>query len=96
MQFTEEGLQLVKTLNFAQTVDDYLSAWREHGVTESGLTKLLAAVVAWAATGQAISTPPVGRQSYELTAFALSHLADIDDLSSRVGENMLRLKTGAH
>jgi hypothetical protein len=93
MEFTEEGLRLVKTMEFAQMVDGYLSPWREQGVSESGLTKLLAAVVAWAAAGQAINKPPIGRQSYELTAFTLSHLTDIDNLSSHVIENILGLRT---
>jgi hypothetical protein len=86
MEFTEEGLKLVKTLKFAQMVDDYLSPWREQGVSDSNLTNLLAAVVSWAATGQAISEPPAGRQSYELTAFTLSHVTDIENLSANVGE----------
>ena len=93
MEFTEEGLKLVKTLKFAQMVDDYLSPWREQGVSDLELTKLLAAVVTWAATGQAISEPPGGRQSYELTAFALSHVTDIDNLSANVGENIFGLHT---
>jgi hypothetical protein len=33
MEFIEEGLKLVKTLKFAQMVDDYLSPWREQGVS---------------------------------------------------------------
>jgi hypothetical protein len=93
MEFTEEGLDLVKTLKFAQAVEDYLSPWREQGVSEPHLTKLVAAIVAWAATGHAISEPPAGRQSYELAGFALGRLMDIDDLSSNVVENMLRLRT---
>ena len=54
MEFTEEGLKVVKTLKFAQMVDEYLSPWREQGVSDLHLTKVLAAVVSWAATGQAI------------------------------------------
>jgi hypothetical protein len=93
MEFTDEGLKLVKTLRFAQMVDDYLSPWREQGVSDLTLTKLLAAVVSWAATGQAISEPPAGRQSYELTAFALSHVTEVDNLSANVGENIFGLRT---
>jgi hypothetical protein len=93
MEFTEEGLKAVKTLKFAQMVNDYLSPWREQGVSDLTLTKLLAAVVSWAATGQAICEPPSGRQSYELTAFALSHATDINDLSASVGENIFSLHT---
>ena len=93
MEFTEKGLELVKTLKFAQMVEDYLSPWREQGVSESELTRLLAAVVSWAATGHAISEPPAGRQSYELTAFALSHVTEIDKLSAKVGENIFGLRT---
>ena len=41
MESTEEGLKLVKTLKFAQMVDDYLSPWREqeevNSVAEDGL-----------------------------------------------------------
>ena len=93
MKFTDEGLKLVKTLRFAEMVDDYLSPWREQGVSDLYLTKLLAAVVSWAATGHAISEPPAGRQSYELTAFALSHVTDIDNLSANVGENIFGFRT---
>jgi hypothetical protein len=93
MEFTEEGLKLVKTLKFAQMVDDFLTPWREQGVSDLELTKLLAAVVSWAATGQAISVPPAGRQSYELTAFALSHVTEIDNLSANVGDNIFGLRT---
>ncbi|OLE16152.1 MAG: hypothetical protein AUG83_04065 [Acidobacteria bacterium 13_1_20CM_4_57_11] len=93
MEFTEEGLKVVKTLKFAQMVDEYLSPWREQGVSDLHLTKVLAAVVSWAATGQAIGEPPAGRQSYELTAFALSHVTEIDDLSANVGENIFGLRT---
>lgn len=93
MEFTEEGLKLVKTLKFAQIVDDYLSSWRKQGVSDLTLTNLLAAVVTWAATGHAISEPPAGRQSYELTAFALSHVTEIDNLTSSVGENIFGLHT---
>ena len=93
MEFTDEGLKLVKTSRFAEMVDDYLSPWREQGVSDLDLTKLLAAVVSWAATGQAISEPPVGKQSYELTAFALSHVTEIDNLTASVGENIFGLHT---
>jgi len=92
MEFTEEGLKVVKTLKFAQMVDEYLSPWREQGVSDLHLTKVLAAVVSWAATGQAIGEPPAGRQSYELTAFALSHVTEIDDLSANVGKNIFGLR----
>ena len=34
MEFTEERLELVKTMKFAQMVDDYLSPWREQGVSD--------------------------------------------------------------
>jgi hypothetical protein len=41
MEFTDEGLKLVKTLKFAQMVDDYLSPWREqeevNSVAEDGI-----------------------------------------------------------
>jgi len=92
MKFTEQGLQTVKTLEFARLVDKYCQPWREHGISELDLTKLLAAVVAWAATGQAIDNPPTGRQAYEFAAFALTNLADIDSVSSAVGDNLLRLR----
>ncbi len=92
MEFSEQGLQAVKTLEFARTVDEYFRPWRESGISELDLTKLLAAVVAWAATGQAISNPPVGRQSYEFAAFALTNVAAIDGLTSTVGDNILRLR----
>lgn len=93
MEFTDEGLKLVKTLRFAEMVDHYLSPWREQGVSDLELTKLLAAAVTWAPTGQAISEPPAGRQSYELTAFALGHVREVDNLTANVGENIFGLHT---
>ena len=94
MEFTEEGLKLVKTAKFAQMVVDYFSPWREQGVSDLQLSKLLAAVVSWAATGHAISEPPAGRQAYELTAFALRHITKIDKLSADVGENIFHSRKG--
>ena len=91
MEFTDEGLKLVKTVEFAQMVDDYLSPWRERKVPESDLTKLLAAVIGWAATGHAVQEPPAGRQSYEMAAFILSHAGEIDDLCGQVGGNIFAL-----
>ena len=91
MEFTDEGLRLVKSLKFAQAVDDYLSQWREQGVSDSELTKLLAAIVGWAATGHTVNEPPAGKQSYELTAFVLGHLNDVDSLCNIVGKNSLDL-----
>jgi hypothetical protein len=93
MEFTEKGLQLVKTLEFARMVDDYFLPWREQRFSESDLTRLLVAIVAWAATGQAVGKPPTGRQSYELTAFTISHLEEIENLSSDVLEKIVGLRT---
>ena len=93
MEFSEEGLKLVKSLQFAQMVEDYLSPWRKQGVSDLTLTELLAALVCWAATGHTISEPPAGRQSYEFTAFALSHVTEIDNLVANVGEKLFGLRT---
>jgi hypothetical protein len=94
MEFTPEGLELVKTSNFAQTVDAYLSSWREQGTCDLELRNLLAGTVSWAATGHVISEPPAGKQSYELTAFVLGHLKEVDDLCDTVGNNILDLVRG--
>jgi hypothetical protein len=41
MEFTEDGLNLANSLKFAQSVHDYLSPWREQGLSDSRITKLL-------------------------------------------------------
>jgi len=91
MEFTKEGLELVNTPKFAQTVDDYLLPWREQGLSDFDLARLLPGIVAWAATGHAISEPPAGKQAYELTAFVLNHLKEIEVLCDTVSKNSLDL-----
>ena len=92
MEFSEESVKSVKTLKFAKAADNYLSPWRDRGVPDSELTKLLAAVVAWTATGHSINEPPAGAQSYEFAAFALSHAAEIDSLTASVGDKIFSLR----
>jgi hypothetical protein len=89
MEFTEDGLNLANSLKFAQSVHDYLSPWREQGLSDSKITKLLPGIVAWAATGHSISHPPVGAQSYELTAFVLHYPTEVDDLCNTVIQNIV-------
>lgn len=91
MEFTTAGLAFVKSENFARSMDDYFSPWREQRLSDLELTKLAAGVVSWAATGHALSEPPAGRQSYELTAFVLCHLNEVNDLCDIVGKNMVGL-----
>ncbi len=92
MELTKEGLELVKSSNFAQITHDYLSPWREQKVSDAELANLLASIVAWAATGHDVSEPPANRQSYELTAFVLGHLKEVTDLQDVVARNMLNLQ----
>ena len=92
MEFTKEGLDLIETSTFAETVHNYLSPWREEKVSDSDLSGLVASIVAWVATGHNISQPPVDRQSYELTAFVLDHLKEVTDLQDTVTKNMLKLQ----
>lgn len=63
MDFTKDALERVRTLKFAQMIDDYLSPWREQGLSDLEVTKLLAALVGWAATGHAVTEPPAGKNS---------------------------------
>ena len=63
VDFTKDALERVRTLKFAQMIDDYLSPWREQGLSDLEVTKLLAALVGWAATGHAVTEPPAGKNS---------------------------------
>lgn len=92
MEFTKEGRALIETSRFAETVHDYLSHWRDQGISDSGLPSLVTSIVAWVATGHKLSQPPVDRQSYELTAFVLAHLKEVTDLQDVVTKNMLKLQ----
>jgi hypothetical protein len=92
MEFTKEGLELVKTSSFAKTAHDYLSPWREQKASDTEIANLVTSIVAWAATGHDVSKPPVDKQSYELTAFALGHLKEITDLQDVVARNMLNFQ----
>lgn len=92
MELTREGLALIETAKFAEAVHNYLSPWREGKASDSDLTNLVTSIVAWAATGHDISQPPADRQSYDLTAFVLSHLKEVTDLQDKVTRNMLKLR----
>ncbi|HXW56256.1 MAG TPA: hypothetical protein VEJ67_10935 [Candidatus Cybelea sp.] len=92
MELTKEGLDLIETSRFAETVHDYLSPQREDRATDSDLPNLVTGIVAWVATGHDISRPPVDRQSYELTAFVLGHLKEVTDLRDIVTKNMLKFQ----
>jgi hypothetical protein len=93
MELTKEGLDLIETPRFAETVHDYLSPWREERASDSDLLNLVTSIVAWVATGHHISQPPVDRQSYELAAFVLGHLKEVTDLQDTVTKNMLKFQT---
>ena len=92
MELTKGGLELIQTSTFAKAVHDYLSPWREQKASDTELADLITGIVAWAATGHDISEPPVGRQSYELTAFVLGHLKEVADLVDIVTKNIVHFQ----
>ena len=95
MELTKEGLELVKTSGFAKTVHNYLSPWRKQKASDAEIANLVTGIVAWAATGHDVSDPPADKQSYELTAFVLSHPEEISELQDVVTRNMLSLAQSA-
>ena len=92
MDFTKEGLDIIRTSGFAKSLHEYLSAWRDEKASDTEIANLMTGIIAWAATGHNVTQPPVGRQSYELTAFVLSHLKEVTDLQDIVTNNMLNLQ----
>jgi hypothetical protein len=95
MKITDEGSELVQSLEFAQGLRMLLDLFHINGRAEEEGIACAVTAIAWAASGQPMNSQPTGQELIDLENFVNSNASTINALAGKCLDNLVKVDTGA-